>query len=45
MSELLIKNSSKSRRNGEKRSQNYSFDEFLMRTDLGANGFRAEIVG
>ena len=40
----LTKNSVKSRRKQRKNGKNYRFGEFLVRTDPGANGFRAEIV-
>ena len=40
----LTKNSVKSRQKQRKNGKNYRFGEFLVRTDPGANGFRAEIV-
>ena len=40
----LTKNSVKSRQKQRKSSENYYFGEFLVRTEPGANGFRAEIV-
>ena len=42
--DCLTKNSVKSRQKQRKNGKNYRFGEFLVRTDPGANGFRAEIV-
>ena len=39
----LIKSSIKSTQNEEKKNEKHIFSEFLMRQNLGANGFRAEI--
>ena len=41
----LIKNSIKSMPKSKKCSEEYKISEFLMRLNLGANGFGAEIVG
>ena len=40
----LTKNLVKSRQKQRKSGKNYRFGEFLVRTEPGANGFRAEIV-
>jgi len=40
----LIKNSTKSMQKQEKCGEKNRFSEFLVRLNLGANGFRAEFV-